>query len=208
MRAGLWLGVLSLLVAAATADVAQSEEKFVPLFDGKSLAGWTGDTELWSVQDGVIVGTSDNKKLPRNSFLATEKTYKNFVLRVSFKLRNHNSGIQVRSKLHDGFRVTGYQADIADNDFLGILYEEGGRGILAQVKEKEAVRAAVKKGEWNTYEILVDGPRIRQVLNGVTTIEYTEQEGKGATEGIIALQLHAGPNMRIDFKDIAIRELP
>ncbi len=184
----------------------QAEEGFVRLFDGKTLEGWTGDPELWTVQDGAIVGSSDKKKLPRNSFLATKKTYKDFVLRLKFKLRNHNSGVQIRSKLHDGFRVTGYQADIAENKFLGILYEEGGRGILANVKPQE-VKPHFNKGDWNEYVITAKGNTIVQELNGFQTIAYTEKSDRGAKEGVIALQLHAGPKMEISFKDIQIKVL-
>ena len=79
-----------------------------------------------SVKDGAIVGsTKAEKPLKANSFLATKKSYKNFVLKAKFKLRNHNSGIQFRSKLLENYRVIGYQADIADNQYMGILYEEG-----------------------------------------------------------------------------------
>ncbi|HEY1066255.1 MAG TPA: DUF1080 domain-containing protein [Pirellulales bacterium] len=206
----LWTTALAacLLMIAGAAN-AFPDAEFTPLFDGKSTAGWKGDEKLWSIEDGAIAGTTEGAQLKGNTFLATEKTYKNFVLRLKWKLRNGNSGIQFRSKQHDNYRVTGYQADIADNDFLGILYEEGGRGILAQVENKEAVKAAVKKDDWNDYEITADNGKITQKLNGVTTISYDEKnEEKGAKEGVIALQLHVGPPMKIWFKDIEIKELP
>lgn len=186
-----------------------AEEGFVPLFKLDSLTEYDFDPELWTVAEGTIIGTTDKKQIKSNSFFSTKKTYKNFVLKVDWKLRNGNSGIQLRSKQHDNHKITGYQADIADNDFLGILYEEGGRGILAQVADKAAVKAAVKKGDWNTYEITVDGNKIKQVLNGVTTIEFTDaDEKKGAKEGVIALQIHVGPNMQIEFRNAVIKELP
>lgn len=202
------LAVWAVGCAMLWGGLAAAEEGFTPLFDGKSVEGWTGDPELWSVADGVIVGTTDTKDIKKNSFLATKKTYKNFVLKAKFKLRNGNSGIQLRSKLHDDYRVTGYQADIADNQFLGILYEEGGRGILAKVEKPEEVKAAFKTGEWNEYVITVDGKKITQVLNGTTTIAFTDAADKGADEGVIALQIHVGPKMKIEFKDIEIKELP
>jgi len=195
------------LALRAWAPAAAADKEFKPLFDGKTLKGWTGDKDLWSVENGTIVGTTDNKKLTHNSFLATEKSYKNFVLRLKFKLRNGNSGVQVRSKLSDDYVVRGYQADIAEQRFMGILYEEGGRGILADVKPEEAAKR-VKKDGWNEYVITCDGPHVKQELNGFTTVDYTEKSEKGAKEGIIALQLHAGPKMKICFKDVEIRELP
>jgi len=201
-----WFSSVVLILVSSIS--ALGEEGFVPLFDGKSLEGWSGDPELWTVENGMIVGSTESKPLKHNSFLATSKTYKNFVLRLKFKLRNGNSGVQIRSKQHPDYVVRGYQADIAESRFTGILYEEGGRGILADV-DKEKVAQAFKRDDWNEYVITCDGPRITQVLNGVTTIDYTEKDPeKGAKEGIIALQLHVGPKMKVWFKDIEIKELP
>ncbi len=197
---------LTLLWCLAS-SMATAEDKFTPLFNGKDLESWNGDPELWKVENGAIVGSTDNKTLAHNSFLATKKIYKNFVLKVKFKLRNHNSGIQYRSKQGDDYVVTGYQADIADNAFMGILYEEGGRGVLAEVNGPEVAKH-VNKDDWNEYVITAEGPHLKQDLNGFTTVDYTEKSDKGATEGVIAFQLHAGPKMQIEFKDVEIRELP
>lgn len=200
--------LLAMVAGVNAADKAPSTQgKTAPLFNGKNLDGWQGDSELWKVVDGVIVGSTDNKELKHNSFLSTTKPYKNFVLKAKFKLRNHNSGIQFRSEQLDDHIVKGYQADIADNQFMGILYEERGRGILANVKPDE-VGAHVKKDDWNEYVITADGPHIKQQLNGFTTVDYREKSEDGAKEGIIALQIHTGPKMQIEFKDIEIMELP
>jgi hypothetical protein len=194
------------LVLFVAGSVARGDDGFRPLFDGKSLDGWEGDSELWSVDDGMIAGSTEDKELEHNSFLHTKKTYDNFVLRLKFKLRNGNSGVQFRSKVHDDHVVKGYQGDIADKRYMGILYEEGGRGILADV-DPEKVMPHLKAGEWNDYVITADGGHITQVHNGHTTIDYTETSDEGAKDGIIALQLHVGPKMRIWFKDIEIKEL-
>ncbi|MGD9646705.1 MAG: DUF1080 domain-containing protein [Pirellulales bacterium] len=198
---------LALVLALLASGARAADAEFKPLFDGKTLDGWTGDLELWKVADGVIVGSTEGTTLKKNTFLATTKPFKNFVLRLKFKLRNGNSGVQFRSKLFDEHVVRGYQADIAENQFMGILYEEGGRGILKNVNADE-VRPHVKADDWNDYVITVDGPHITQQLNGFTTVDYTETSDKGATEGIIALQLHVGPPMRVMFKDVEIKELP
>lgn len=202
---------LALFVVAATllvsAETLQADDGFKPLFDGKTLDGWTGDARLWSVEDGMIVGSTDGKPIKTNTFLSTKEPYKNFVLRLKFKLRNHNSGVQFRSKQLPDNVVAGYQADIADKRFMGILYEERGRGILQDV-DPAAVGPNVNEGEWNEYVITADGPHITQVLNGFTTVDYTEESEEGATDGIIALQLHVGPDMQVSFKDIEIKELP
>ena len=197
---------LALLLAACAATAA--EEGFTPLFDGKTLDGWKGDPDLWKVEDGTIAGSTDETTAKHNTFLATEKTYKNFVLRVKFKLRNHNSGVQIRSKQFPDYVVRGYQPDIAESRYTGILYEEGGRGVLADVKPDEVAKH-LNKGDWNQYVITCDGPHIKLELNGFTTVDYTEKDpDKGATEGIIAFQLHAGPKMKVWFKDVEIKELP
>lgn len=197
--------LVSFLVQADSSLLA--DDDFRPLFDGKTLNGWTGDSQLWSVQDGMIVGSTDEHSIKTNTFLSTEKPYENFVLRLKFKLRNHNSGVQIRSRQLDDFVVAGYQADIADKRYMGILYEERGRGILQDV-DPAVVGPHVKEGEWNEYVITADGPHITQVLNGHTTVDYTEESEDGATKGIIALQLHVGPKMQASFKDIEIKELP
>lgn len=196
---------LAVMLSASLA--AAAEEGFMPLFDGKSLDGWKGNPKLWSVEDGAIVGSTEGEKLDHNSFLSTTKTYKNFVLKIEFKLRNHNSGVQIRSQQRDDYVVAGYQADITDNQHTGILYEERGRGILADVDAKEVAKF-YKPGKWNEYVITCDGPRITQVLNGHTTVDYTETSDQGAKEGIIALQMHMGPPMKVWFRNIRIKELP
>jgi hypothetical protein len=198
---------LSWMQPGLVRNVAAEEQGFQSLFDGKSLNGWEGDSRFWSVKDGVIVGSTDQTKTQHNTFLCATKTYKNFILKLEFRLRNHNSGVQVRSKRLDDFVVAGYQADIADKRYMGILYEEKGRGILADVNPEEVAKH-VKVGDWNEYVITCDGPRIRIELNGFTTVDYEEKSPEGAKEGIIALQLHVGPPMQIEFRNIRIKELP
>jgi hypothetical protein len=188
---------------------AADEEGFKPLFDGKTLKGWVGDPRFWSVEDGAIAGwTTKETPAPHNTFLATEKSYKNFILKAEFKLRNHNSGIQVRSKLLPEYVVHGYQPDIAESRYTGTLYEEGGRGTIADVNQEE-VKKIYTPGQWTEYTITCDGPELTLALNGHVTARYTEKDPvRGATEGIIALQLHAGPPMKVWFRNIRIKELP
>src|SRR5579864_412736 len=100
---------------AAEPEPRQAEEGFVPLFDGKTLAGWEGDMQLWKVEDGLVVG--DSAGIKQNEFLATKKSYRDFELRLDFRLRRGegNSGVQFRSQRVEGGRaVSGYQADIGE----------------------------------------------------------------------------------------------
>jgi hypothetical protein len=128
--------------------------------------------------------------------------------------------------------VSGYQADCeAGQTYTGILYEERGRGILAKRGEKvvitadpanpkkpkievtgsvgdsAAIQATVKNGEWIDYKIVAKGNHLQQWINGLQTVDVTDNDPKGATEGIIALQIHAGPPMTVDFKDLSLKEL-
>jgi hypothetical protein len=208
MRTLLSLACLTAALALTTSARAGDEAGFKPLFDGKTLNGWVGDPRFWSVEDGTIVGSTDQNKAPHNTFLATTKSYKNFVIKAEFKLRNHNSGIQVRSKLLPEFVVQGYQPDIAEARYTGNLYEERGRGTLVQVDVAE-VKKFYTPGQWAEYTITCDGPNLTLALNGHVTVRYTEKDPKkGATDGIIALQLHAGPKMKVWFRNIRIKELP
>lgn len=182
-------------------------EGFKRLFDGKTLKGWKGREGLWKVDRGAIIGqTTAEDKLKHNDFLYTEKEYGDFELRLKYRLVNHNSGVQIRSKVHKDYRVTGYQADIAEKRFTGILYEEGGRGILADVDQKKIAKL-VKKDDWNDYRILCQGKRVQFWINGQPTISYTEKKASAPTKGVIAFQLHGGPPMKVYFKDIIIKEL-
>ena len=183
------------------------KDGWTALFDGKTLKGWKGREGLWKVEDGAIVGQSTAKaKLKHNDFLYTEKEYGDFELKLKFRLINHNSGVQVRSKVHKDFRVTGYQADIAEQRYTGILYGEGFGAILADVKPKEMAKH-VKKGDWNEYRIVCQGKRLQFWINGQPTIDYTDKRPIAAAKGVIAFQLHGGPPMKVYFKDIVIKEL-
>lgn len=181
------------------------------LFNGTDLNGWTGSKKHWRVENGTIVGTTDETPTELNTFLIYQKPYANFHLSAEIKIRNGNSGIQFRST-HlpgPGFIVYGTQADAADETkSWGNFYEERGRGRGVMKTPDEGWQKAepvVKKGEWNRIEILADGPAIRLSLNGVVTWQGRDDK---KLDGVIALQLHAGKPMRVEFRDIKIKELP
>jgi hypothetical protein len=209
--------VITALALLQVSALAAEDGKFQPLFNGRDLEGWHGDPKLWTVEDGAIVGTTDGN-IPDNTFLISDREFGDFVLKVKFRLHNHvgNSGIQYRSrelKELDGkklvpFVVGGYQADIASERYMGILYgEKTGRGIIVDVTPEitAALEKVINKDGWNEYVITAKGHRITQVLNGITTVDI--EDPKGPTSGIIALQLHRNHDMKISFKDIEIQEL-
>lgn len=199
--------LLLLLPIAATAA-----EKSVALFDGKSFAGWEGDTEkIWKIEEGAIVGGSLDAVVPRNEFLCTKKTYGDFELKVKFKLvgdkAKANAGIQFRTKrIPNHYEVSGYQADVGQG-YWGALYDESRRNKVLAQPAKDVLEKAVKFDDWNEYTIRCEGPRIRLWLNGVPTVDYTEKDEKIERSGVIGLQIHGGAKAKAYYKDIRIEEL-
>jgi hypothetical protein len=184
-----------------------------PLFDGKTLAGWEGETEKsWRVEDGAIVGGSLDAVVPRNEFLCTTKSYADFELKVKFKLlgdrKEANAGVQVRTKrIPKHHEVIGYQADIGQQ-YWGALYDESRRNKILAGPTKDVIDKIVKFDDWNDYLIRCEGRRIRLWLNGTLTVDYTEKDEKIEQTGIIGLQIHGGAKAKVYYKDITIEELP
>lgn len=201
--------MLVLLLGVAGMAV-HAEAGFTPLFNGRNLDGWEGDRALWSVNDGIITGSTHDKQIKQNTFLRTKETYADFILRVEVRLENGNSGIQFRSEARPDYVCAGYQADMAEANYYGMLYEEKLRGFMPywsklSEEQKKAIPALAKAGDWNQYEIECIGDRIVMRLNGTTTCDIVDPEG--AKSGVIALQLHTGPAMRAHFRNIEIKEI-
>jgi hypothetical protein len=216
----------TLLSFASAADV---EEGFVSMFDGKTLDGWDGNPDLWSVRDGVITGqTTKEKPTKGNTFLIYRKAEPgNFEIRIKYRMVGGNSGLQFRSVEVAKWVISGYQGDFdASGHYTGILYEEKGRGIIGRRGFKTIIGAdgkkttdgettpdkvileSVNKEDWNDFTVIAKGNHIIEKLNGNVTIELIDnQVDKRRMKGLIALQLHAGPPMLIQFKDIRIKML-
>jgi len=234
--------LLALLATSFALVASGADAGFKPLFNGKDLTGWQGLDGYWSVQDGAITGqTTAEKTLKANTFLVWQGgDVKNFELHLSFRLladndkAQANSGIQFRSKVLDpaAFAVGGYQTDIDfTRPYLGMLYEEKGRGIMMKTGEKIRITtgadgkhavevldtptppatavAAYKKGDWNDFVIIAEGNHIRQYLNGTLTADVLDlDEPRAAKSGVLAFQLHTGPPMRIQYKNVQLKTLP
>jgi hypothetical protein len=200
-------GVCLALIVCAAVAIAADEEGFVPLFNGKDLTGWEGNKELWIVKDGMLVGKSPG--IQQNEFLATEKSFGNFELRLEFRMIDGkgNSGIQYRSKrVPDSTEVSGYQADLGDS-YWGALYDESRRNRVLQAPKAEELAKVLKKDGWNEYVIRAEGTHLTQFVNGLKTVDYEEKEADIADKGIMAVQIHSGGPMEIQFKNIRIKEL-
>lgn len=215
-------------VASAAVGTSPDKEGFVRLFDGKTLRGWSGDPDYWSVEDGALTGKTDGS-LKMNRFLSwTGSTIRNFDLRVMVKVTaGGNSGIQYRglSRPEIGLDVvSGYQCDVvADNpDYNGMLYEERGRRILSHTGEKVIIdeagqpwvvgsfeKAVFPADEWHEYRVLVEGNRHRHWIDGHPTADLIDFDEKGRSlEGILGVQVHVGPAMKIQYKEFRIKHLP
>jgi type 1 glutamine amidotransferase len=202
--------LMALLFNALMAP-AGAAEGLVPLFDGKSLQGWRGKSELWSVKDGAIVGSTKPEGIKENTFLVYEKPFEDFILTLDFHFEGGNSGIQFRSAQVDkpgDYVIAGYQADIGDG-YYGSLYDERRRGMLSAARQDWVLRFPknLMKEEWNHYEVHSIGNQITLKLNGLVTAEYTEKDDSIPRSGVIALQLHAGGPMEVRFKNIQVEEI-
>ncbi|MEM7395821.1 MAG: DUF1080 domain-containing protein, partial [Verrucomicrobiota bacterium] len=186
----------------------------VSLFDGKTLAGWDDPKGVWRVEDGAITAGSYEKKFPRNEFVGTKKSYANFELTLQIKCSGDpktgliNSGIQIRSARLPNGSVAGYQIDCGQGWF-GKIYDEHRRGLIYPKPIDEAkLLKAIDPFGWNEYRILAEGPRIQVWINGTKASDYTETNPKIPLNGIIAPQIHSGGRVMVQFKEVAIRELP
>lgn len=223
-----------LCLALGAASAAADDTGFVPIFDGKTLAGWDGNPDLWSVEESAITGrTSADKPIKVNTFLIWRQgELDDFELKCEYRMDGGNSGIQYRSfeKPDEWGRwvVGGYQADIdATDNYTGIMYGERYRGILAQRGEKSVVgddhkpkpaekfaesadlKAAIRSGDWNNYHIIARGHRFQHFINGKLMSEtLDEDKTERRRGGILAFQLHVGPPMKIQFRDIRLKRLP
>jgi len=208
----------------------------ISLFDGKTLEGWDGNPEFWSVQDGAITGiTTPEKPTKGNTFIIWRGgEVSDFVLEFDYKIIGGNSGVQYRSFEVDPEKspwvVGGYQGDFeAGKTYSGILYGERFRGILANrgqktelvrndgkfkvnvvgsVGESAEIQKSIKHEDWNRYKITAKDFHFTHEINGVKTIECTDKDEKQRrASGILALQLHAGPPMKIQVKNITLKKI-
>jgi len=204
------------------------------LFNGKDLEGWDGNPIHWSVEDGAIVGVNTKENPTKgNTFLIWKGgNLKDFDLTLECKIDSGNSGIQYRSFIkpgeHDGWRIGGYQADFESGDkYSGICYGEAFRGILCmrgdrttlsrdqsgklvksveKIGETTKLGLSIKKKDWNTYRIVADGFRFEHYINGEKMCELIDEDEKERrADGLLAFQVHAGPPMKVYFRNIVLQ---
>jgi len=204
---GIFAAVLFFGLGAAAQ--APRESGWVALFNGKDLSGWkkNGD-EKWIVEQGTILCQSTANKY---GYLTTEKTYRDFTLRLMFKGEAAgNSGVFVHAKImgidpQHGPDIEGMQVEVdpSPGKHTGGLYESGGRGWVAQPTPEG--EKALKPADWNELEVSVRGAHIVTQLNGAKVVDFTDSAPK-FTDGVIGLQIHTGGGVKVRWKDISIKE--
>jgi hypothetical protein len=215
-------------MAPLIADAAETEAGFTSMFNGKDLTGWEGKPGWWRVEDGAITSESTpDKPCPTAHYLMWRGGRPaDFDLRLEFRLVGGNSGIQFRSRKLPEWDTSGYQADVEDGDqWTGCLFEHtrGGVAMRGQkvtiardgtkqttsLGDPAALLKQVRKGEWNSYRIVARGPEITLEINGVVMCQAIDrQEGQAAKDGVIALQMHPGPPMKVQFRNLRLKLLP
>lgn len=215
-------------IASAAVTVRPGGDGFVRLLNGRNLNNWEGDAQFWSLEDGVLTGVADGT-LRTNQFITWKgSTIRNFDLRVMVKISpGGNSGIQYRgqSRPEIGLHVvSGYQCDVVANNpsYNGMLYEERGRRIVSRTGDKVIIDAGAQPwivgqlpkkefpaDEWHEYRVLVQGNHHQHWIDGHPTVDVIDFDPKGrALEGVLAVQVHVGPPMKVQYKDFRIKHLP
>ena len=213
-----------------------SYEGFVPIFDGNTLDRWDGDPTYWSVRDHILTGeVTPATLLKQNSFLIWRGGIPaNFELKASFRISAEgNSGINYRSVEIPGTKwlMRGYQADIdGAGKYTGQNYEERGRtflaprgtityvitgqkpAIIASLGSADDLKAFVKppeSKEWNQYHLIVRGNVLIHILNGHVMCEAIDEDTVNRKmSGLIGVQVHVGPPMKIEYRSFLLKELP
>ncbi len=231
LRCAIFLLSVSLFAQRGPNIPPQVESGFESLFDGKTMKGWDGDPNFWRVENGVFVGETTTEKQPKqNTFLIWRGgTPGDFELKLEYKLIGHNSGIQIRSiELPDiKWAMKGYQADIdAQQVYTGQFYEERGRGflalrgqfnvvnpggkpaVIASLGDNAELKKLIKNDDWNEVHIIAQGNKLIQMINGHVMSMLIDDDPAGRKmDGLIGIQVHRGPAMKMEVRNIRMKKL-
>ncbi len=226
-RSLLLRSLAGLVLLCVLSSVAEAEEGFVSMFNGKDLTGWEGKPGGWWVEDGTITAQSTEEKpcIKHHYLMWRGGEPGDFELRLSYKIIGGNSGIQIRSREVPDWDTSGYQADLeAGTQWTGCLFEhtrggvamrgekvvidEDGNRQVTKIGDSADLAKHVKQNDWNDYTIIARGPEIILKINGQVMAHAVDHDKKhAAAKGIIALQMHPGPPMKVQFKDLRIKKL-
>ena len=214
-------------------SATEKEEGFTSIFNGKDLSQWEGEEGFWSVEDGAITGiTSAEKPLAGCTYLRWRGgKLADFELRFAYRVIGGNSCFQFRSRALENWDVAGYQADLdSANQWTGCLYDCNSHRAVADrvigpvgrkveidpsgkrtgtvVAEPADLLKHVRKDGWNEYQVIARGRLITLKINGRVTSQVLDHErGKAHAAGILAIQLHGGPPMKVQVKNIRVKRL-
>ncbi|MAG58970.1 MAG: heme-binding protein [Planctomycetes bacterium] len=217
-----------LLSSCTAAPLEPNPQDFVSIFNGKDLSGWEGKEGWWTVEEGAITAESTLKKpCQRHNYLMWRGGEPaDFELRLDYRIVGGNSGIQFRSRELPNWDTRGYQADLeAGPQWSGALFEHERGGIamrgqkvtiaadgkkqVTQFADSALLEKQIHKNDWNSYRIVARGAEIRLFINGTLMSHAIDhQTGKAARKGRLALQMHPGPPMKVQFRNLRLKELP
>jgi type 1 glutamine amidotransferase len=225
--------IFTVLGLCLLSSPAWADDGFKPIFDGKTLNGWDGDPQFWKVEDGAITGqTTSANDLDYNTFIVwLGGDLDDFELTLEYRIMSGNSGIQYRSfpvPENGKWAYGGYQADLeAGDEFSGNMWTEHDRGILAERGQKTTVgddhqpkvtgetgdpdelNDKINKLDWNTYRVVARGFHFTHEINGHLMVDVTDNDKAGRHRaGPLCLQLHEGPAMKVQFRNIKLKRLP
>ena len=225
-------GQLALAQQVYPQPAGNDEAGFKPIFDGKTLDGWEGDPKYWRVENGCLIGeVTPETLLKQNTFIIWRRgTTRDFELKVDYRISSRgNSGINYRSEEipNTSFAMRGYQADIdGANKYTGQNYEEKGRTFLAQrgdicrvdpdgktkivgsLGDKDALAAFIKNDDWNSYHLIVRGNTMTHILNGhVMSVVVDDDPEHRKLDGLLGVQVHVGPPMKIEYRNFRLKPL-
>ena len=222
------LTLIGLSASAFAADGKKVEEGFECIFNGKDMTGWEGKSGWWNVEDGALTARSTEEKpcKKHNYLMWRGGAADNFELRLEYRVVGGNSGIQFRSREMPDFDIVGYQADIeAGDQWSGCLFEVGGgrQGVamrgkkvlidadgtkhVTEVADPAELLKKVKKEDWNEYHIIAQGNELTLKINGLIMTQVVDNDkNKVKPGGMIAFQMHPGPPMVVQFRNIRIKQ--
>ena len=228
----LMLKLLAYLAILPAALLGAEEKGFVPIFNGKNLDGWDSKPGMWEVRNAEIWCTGKSKE--KNWLIWRKEQPADFILRLEFRWDKGNSGVQVRSDDLGKWQVFGYQAEVASQDKMGLWHHSllakdhprkkerhlmatagqvatlapDGSKTVKQGWDPKKVQSHFKEHEWNTMEIIAQGPKVAHKVNGVmfaTVIDHDKEMSR--KKGFIALQDH-GKGCTVAFRKIRLKKLP
>jgi hypothetical protein len=221
------LTVLAGVLLASATLASEGEEGFVSMFNGKDLTGWEGKPGGWWVEDGTITSqsTKENPCVKHHYLYWRGGQPADFELRLEYRIVGGNSGIQFRSREVPEWDTDGYQADMeAGQQWTGALFQhrrggvamrgekmvidEDGNKTVTSIGDPAELQKHVKPNDWNQYHVIARGPEVILKINDVVMSHAIDRDRKLACrQGVIALQMHPGPPMKVQFRNLRIKVL-